>query len=46
MAMSEYGYDEVKDKVVHHKNDIKWDNRPKNLELMTASEHTTYHNKH
>lgn len=29
--------------VVHHINGIKTDNRPENLELMTKSEHMSYH---
>jgi len=43
VAVAEYGYDEVVDKVVHHKNHIPWDNRHENLELMSASEHSRYH---
>lgn len=43
LAVSEYGFDEVKDKVVHHKNGVPWDNRPDNIELMTAAEHAVHH---
>ena len=43
LAVHKYGYDEVCGKVVHHKNDVPWDNRPDNIELMTAAEHATHH---
>ena len=29
--------------VVHHKNHVKWDNRPANLEIMTGVAHTKLH---
>lgn len=45
LAVAEYGVDAVDGMVVHHKNDIKWDNRPSNLELMTASQHNSHHKK-
>lgn len=28
---------------IHHRNNIPWDNRPCNVELMTASEHSRHH---
>jgi len=45
LAVAEYGFEEVKNMHVHHKNEIKWDNRPDNLELMTPSEHIKHHHK-
>lgn len=43
VAIAEHGVEAVKDKIVHHRNKIPWDNRPENLELMTQSEHATMH---
>jgi hypothetical protein len=28
---------------VHHKNNVPWDNRPSNIELLTAGEHYDKH---
>lgn len=44
LAVAEYGVESIKDKVVHHKNKIPWDNRGVNIELMDHGEHTTHHN--
>jgi len=44
LAVAKYGIDAVKGKVVHHKNGVKWDNRPENIELMGLAEHSSYHN--
>lgn len=44
LAVSEYGLDSVKDKVFHHENCMKCDNRPSNISWMNLSEHSSYHN--
>lgn len=45
LAMAVFGIEEVKGKMIHHKNGIPWDNRPDNLELLNdQSEHATHHN--
>lgn len=43
VAVMEFGFDAVKDMDVHHKNELKWDNRPSNIELMSTAEHSSYH---
>lgn len=45
LAVSEYGFEAVRDNVVHHKNEIRWDNRPANLELMDHADHSSHHKK-
>jgi len=43
LAVAEYGFDAVRDHVVHHKNNIPWDNRPANIEVLTPGEHSKRH---
>jgi len=45
LAICEYGFEEVQGMHVHHKNGVKWDNRPDNIEVMTPSEHAREHAK-
>lgn len=43
LAVSEYGIEAVKERDVHHKNSIQWDNRPNNIEVLTKEEHGKIH---
>jgi transposase len=43
LAVAEYGFEAVADSVVHHKNNIRWDNRPENIEPMSKMEHRRIH---
>lgn len=43
VAVAEHGVEAVSGQLVHHKNEIPWDNRPANLELMGDSEHKRHH---
>lgn len=45
VAVAEYGLEALKGKKVHHENEIPWDNRPENLELLTTKEHRRKHLK-
>lgn len=34
---------DIKDKDVHHRNGVEWDNRPENIEALTRKEHRSIH---
>lgn len=44
LAVAEYGFEEVSEKVIHHKNKIPFDNREDNIIPVTREEHTEIHN--
>ncbi|MFC7323299.1 HNH endonuclease [Halorubrum rutilum] len=45
LAVAEFGFDSVQSDIdVHHKNGVRWDNRPENIGLMSHSKHASYHN--
>lgn len=42
-AVAHHGFDAVVDMEIHHRNKIRWDNRPENIELMETSDHRRHH---
>lgn len=45
VPIAEHGFGAVSRMVVHHANELKWDNRPENLDVVTQSEHRRIHNE-
>lgn len=45
LAVAEYGFDEIANKRIHHRNGIPWDNRPDNIEPLSRKEHQAEHAK-
>ena len=45
LAVAEYGFQAVKDNIVHHKSGVPWDNRPDNIEVLPQSKHHGEHTK-
>ena len=43
VAVAEYGLEEIRDKFIHHENEVPWDNRPENLTPIDPEEHSEYH---
>lgn len=43
LAVAKHGFNAVIDSDVHHRNHIKWDNRPENIELLSKSDHGGLH---
>lgn len=43
LAVAEYGVEAVEGALVHHENELKWDNRPDNIVLMDADTHVRLH---
>ncbi|AGM10789.1 HNH endonuclease [Halorubrum tailed phage 8] len=45
IMLAEYGFEAVCQNQVHHLNGVRWDNRPSNLSLMSASDHARLHSE-
>ena len=45
VMVAEHGFDALRNREIHHRNRIPFDNRPKNLELISAVDHTVLHHR-
>jgi hypothetical protein len=45
LAIAEHGIEAIRDDVVHHRNNVKWDNRPSNITVMSNGDHVAHHNR-
>lgn len=46
VAVANEGFDSVCDGIVHHENELKWDNRPSNLTVVESQrDHARMHNR-
>lgn len=43
LLVAEHGVQALDGMHVHHRNEIPWDNRPANLELLSQAEHNQHH---
>jgi transposase len=44
LAVAEFGFETVCGNIVHHRNNISWDNQHENIAVMSRSDHSDIHN--
>jgi DNA-binding MarR family transcriptional regulator len=45
LAVAKFGFEEVCDAQVHHRNGVRWDNRAENIEVLSVQSHRKKHRK-